>query len=151
MKTVKFFCDSNIVRLAKWLRFAGFDVITRKELSKTKIDYICQKDKRIFITRSKKRDIKLFKSKVEIILSEDIIDQIKQVMSKYPHHTELIASRCIVCNVKLRNTTDPSKDKYCPRCGRQYWKGTHYINMLKIINDNTSVSPYIEISPHTDI
>ena len=129
---VKFFCDTNIIRLAKWLRFAGFDVITRKELSKIKIDNICQKDKRIFITRSTKRDIKLFKSKVEIIKSEDIFTQIKQIISKYPHDKALISTRCIICNVKLR-IPDSMKNKYCPRCGREYWEGTHYKNMLKVI------------------
>ena len=129
---MKFFCDTNIIRLAKWLRFAGFDVVTRKELSKTRIDNLCVKEKRIFITRNKQRKVKLFRSKVEIVLSEDIFTQIKCILSKYPIQTELISSRCIICNVKLRIHLTPN-EKYCPRCGRKYWQGTHYQNMLKVI------------------
>ena len=131
--TVKFFCDTNIIRLAKWLRFAGFDVLTRKELSKIRIDNLCVKDRRVFITRSKHKDIKLFRARVETVCFEDIYSQIKFILSKYPVNHELISTRCIKCNVKLRIVVG-SEEKYCPRCGRKYWEGTHFHNMMKVIS-----------------
>ncbi|MCL2063962.1 MAG: Mut7-C RNAse domain-containing protein [Candidatus Cloacimonetes bacterium] len=125
----KFFCDINVQRLAKWLRFAGFDTMTRRELSKQRIEYICKKDKRIFITRNKK--IKHFNASMEVLSPENVHEQLKYVLSKFAIEESLIASRCIECNVVLRILEDDKK--YCPRCGKYFWKGTHYQNMLNIV------------------
>jgi uncharacterized protein with PIN domain len=125
---VKFFCDVNVFRLAKWLRFAGFDTMTRRELSKDKIAQICKKDRRILLTRDKKWSSV---PKVEIIISENYLDQLEQILAKYHLRDELISTRCIDCNVLLKNTTLHAPHlKYCPRCGKKYWQGTHYQNML---------------------
>ena len=124
----KFYCDVNVNRLAKYLRFAGFDVMTRKELSKQKIEHICDKERRVFITRSKQKDINTFKS-IEILTSNDVFEQLHDILKRYKIIPENIGSRCILCNVKLRSVTDTEK-KYCPRCGRHYHKGNHYYEMM---------------------
>jgi hypothetical protein len=134
---ISFFCDVNVQKLAKWLRFAGFDTITRKELSLTKIDSFCQKKRLVFITRSKKKEIKYFRASVEILDSECVYTQLDYILSKYPIDKEKTASRCIKCNVLLRVTpSDDNEKKYCPRCGRYYWQGTHYQNMIAKLLDN---------------
>ena len=143
---IKFFCDRNVYRLAKHLRFAGFDTMTREELSMMKIDSLCVKDRRVFITRNK--HLRGFTAKAIVLDSICVYEQIKAVLERYEVNKELISTRCIRCNVKLKvsrnehNSTTPypsslegncKTKKYCSRCGRLYWQGTHYFDMLKKI------------------
>ena len=160
--SVRFFCDRDVLRLAKWLRFVGFDVMTRRELSRHNIIRICQKDRRIFITR-KKKDVSLLDVKVELLDSDDVFAQLENILAKYPIVKDNIGSRCIQCNVKLLSHLSPilaipsdidsdcNKDtsrfpssiptylkgksyKYCSRCSKIYWEGSHYKNMNEVIN-----------------
>jgi len=140
--TIRFYTDDNVQRLGKWLRFAGFDTFYRKELSLQKIDHLCQKERRIFITRSHHKDIKRFGGRVETLSTSDIYQQIDTILKKYPVSKDNIASRCIRCNVLLRpylqpnivNPDHPRPDsKYCPRCGKIFWKGSHYDAMYLVI------------------
>jgi len=140
--TVRFYCDHNVQRLAKWLRFAGFDTFYRKELPLYRIDTLCQKERRVFITRTKKRDVRKLLSHIEIIEPVNIYQQLEVIFSKYKIDPTKIATLCIECNVPLKPHTKPInplqtvpdhiKDVlFCPRCGKLFWKGTHYQNMLK--------------------
>jgi len=137
---VRFYCDSNVQRLAKWLRFAGFDTFFRAELPLSKIDHLCQKERRVFITRSKKKDVRRLLCSVEILESEDVFVQLKVILSKYPVCEEKIGTLCIRCNVRLRVSDKLqgvpehiTEAVYCPRCGRLYWKGSHYENMVGVL------------------
>jgi len=142
--TVRFYCDSTVQRLAKWLRFAGFDTFYRKELSLQKIDTLCQRERRVFITRNKKKDIRKLLCSIEILEHSNIYHQIEAILSKYKIDITKIATLCIECNVTLKPYNQPVnhlqgvpghiKDVlFCPRCGKLFWKGTHYQNMLKVI------------------
>jgi uncharacterized protein with PIN domain len=143
--TVKFFCDNDVLRLAKWLRFAGFDTITKKELSKKKIVNYCLKYKRILITRNHKKKItncllddKITNNKLEILESNNIFQQLEYITNKYNINKDLIATICIVCNKKLLNYEND--EKFCSKCGRKFYKGSNYLYMLnilmKLINNN---------------
>ena len=134
---MKFFCDVNVYRLAKYLRFAGFDTKTRRDFSLLQISNICKKENRIFITRNKNIKIFLFSNvntslpKIEVLIFENYLEQIEYILKKYPLNPDHIATRCLECNVLLK----PSNEDvlYCPRCGKKFWKGTHYDNMLKVV------------------
>jgi hypothetical protein len=153
----RFLCDTNVARLAKYLRFAGFDTVIRRELSLQKLQTLCEQEKRVFITRSTKKDTKYFKKKI-VIISNEIGEQIAQFLQIYHIRTDIIATRCIVCNAKLKeaafalgksSTTFsdinvsqiPKPIKYCQSCGRYYWRGTHYDKMLKMFEIRYSTSP----------
>lgn len=150
---IRFFCDVNVLKLSKWLRFLGFDTLTIKELSKIKIENLCVKDRRIFLTRDKKLNKMLCKT--EILLSNSLDEQLLQILAKYSYKEEMIACRCMKCNrllkklepsefdVFFKNSTElknkvpvdilNANDKdlhFCVRCGNLYWHGTHYKNML---------------------
>ena len=137
----KFFCDVNVNKLAKWLRFAGFDTMTRQELSKAKIDVLCIKERRVFITRN--QNIKNFQASIEELSSENVQEQLEYILSKYKIDKDLIGSRCIECNVFLKEVSvipnhllfyaNIEDVKYCSRCGKYFWKGSHYEKMYKRI------------------
>ncbi len=151
--SVKFYCDINLLRLCKWLRFLGFDTVTYPELSKSGIQNLCIKDRRVFLTRNKKLHKLL--CKVEIISDENYILQLQAILAKYKYEINSISSRCMKCNKKLKRINNDAhlnlkakspnlldsipKDyyqelSYCPKCGNFYWKGSHYNNMLEVIN-----------------
>jgi len=147
--TIRFYVDNDVQRLGKWLRFAGFDTFYRKELSLQKIAHLCQKERRIFITRSSSRGRwQSPRLRVELLKTTDIYQQIKAILAKYPINKENIGTRCMQCNVRLRPyllPIDLRKDgiyavreqihdpKYCPRCGKIFWKGSHYDAMYRVI------------------
>jgi len=85
-----------------------------------------------------------------LIESEHLMDQLKQVTKSVK--TKSPFSRCPVCNTETeaveKETIEneiPSyvfethKDfKRCPECGRVFWKGTHYKEIQKVINEINS-------------
>jgi len=137
---MKFFCDVNVWKLAKYLRFAGFDTMTRKDFSLQKIKNVCHREKRIFITRNKNIRSYLFKNdilstpRIEIIADNNYIKQINYIFSKYPFNVKKVGTRCIDCNVLLKNLIDINHAKICPRCKKKIWNGTHYNMMIAVIN-----------------
>ncbi|MCK9328346.1 MAG: Mut7-C RNAse domain-containing protein [Candidatus Cloacimonetes bacterium] len=151
---IKFFCDINVARLCKWIRFIGFDAVIRQELSKIQIQNLCIKDRRILLTRNKK--LKSLKCSKVIINNEDYLKQLNELFPNFPINFDLIANRCIECNRLLTKIDYDTLQKilcsspqlvenipkefhndlsYCPRCGKFYWKGSHYQNMLKVIQN----------------
>jgi uncharacterized protein with PIN domain len=122
------FADRDVYKLAKWLRFAGFDVMTRQELSLQKINYICHKDKRLFLTRKKSN--KGITAKKILIVSNDLNEQLIQISKLFTFNETYFGTRCLKCNVLLAPTKENNDVKYCSRCGKYFWKGAHYKNML---------------------
>ena len=136
MKTMsKFFCDQDVYRLAKWLRFAGFDTMTRQELSLHKIEALCKKEKRIFLTRNKR--LKSFSTSYIILESNDYKEQLNQIHLLFKLNIEKIGCRCMKCNVLLKVSKEKEDHKYCPRCGKYFWKGTHYQMMSEQLTVNS--------------
>jgi len=130
-----FFCDKTLLKLARYLRFAGFDTLVRQDYSYEKIAQICKKEKRIFLTRNKCLKKRLFPLDLIIIIEHEIyLQQIQFVISIFPVHNKLIASRCILCNRVLVQDTANNTITFCRKCKKKYWQGSHYNMMLKAIN-----------------
>ena len=82
-----------------------------------------------------------------LIESEHIMDQLKQITSLVDIESPF--SRCPVCNIKteevkkenIKEDVPPyvfemhNEFKKCPECGRVFWKGTHYKQIKKVINE----------------
>ena len=130
-RAIKFFCDRDVYRLAKWLRFAGFDTMTRQEMPIHKIEALCKKERRVFLTRNK--GLKSFTHRYIILESNDYKEQLKQILSLFKMDKDKIATRCMKCNVLLKECIEKENQKYCPRCGKYFWKGTHYEMMCSVL------------------
>ena len=130
-------------RLCRYLRLCGIDTQYSNEGLKTLL--IAKKENRIVLTRNthlKNRD------GVFYIETEDLTTQLKTVIEKFELRNQLNSfSRCLLCNEPLIFV---EKDKVkkripfytyknfnefaeCPKCGRVYWKGSHYKNMVNKI------------------
>lgn len=146
LRQPKFILDVHLGKLARLMRMMGFDTYYKNDLDDGEIVELSRSMKRAILTRDvgllKRnevergywlRNIDPEKQCVEVIKRFDLTKHVKEF------------SRCISCNGKLIsvdkkdvNEMLPEKVKRyydiyykCPDCGKIYWKGTHYEDMIE--------------------
>lgn len=145
-KDIKFYADSMLGSLARWMRTLGYDVgysssIEDPELVKRAVD-----ENRIILTRDtlivKRRKAR---GRSFFISSDRVGEQLRQVTGEYGVPEGLSLTRCLRCNTVLNDIGKGSvegkvppyvfrtQDKFsvCFTCGRIYWGGTHRERMLE--------------------
>ncbi len=140
----KFMVDAMLGTLAKWLRILGFDAeYAGSEAKDSEIVRRSRAEGRIILTRD--RDLALHRKGVNALLieSEDLGAQLLQLKEELSIDFGNPGSRCVECNVPLepisREEARPLVPPYvyqtqtefrkCPKCGRIYWRATHWEKM----------------------
>ncbi len=138
---VRFIADVNVLKLGRLLILLGFDVAGSSSFSDDRIADLAESESRIVLTR----DTTLLKRK-KIVFARRIranlpYDQVTEVMDFFGLRGQTaFFSRCTQCNqplVKVAKTDifhrlAPKTRKYftdffqCPKCGKVFWKGSHY-------------------------
>jgi len=138
--------------LAKWLRICGFDTFyANAELTDDELLEIAKKENRKLITRDKELFWTGKRENLNVIkiTSTELDEQLCQVLQGISLNNALVLSRCLLCNSSLDSIKkDEVKGKvppkvfkqhenfwYCPCCNKIYWRGTHYTDMLKKIDE----------------
>ncbi len=136
----KFLLDENLGKLAKWLRMLGYDSVVYKSISIEKKISLCVKERRIFLTRSKKI-AKMNEHFFRILIRTEKYDnQLKEILPLLEINNEMFFSRCLECNNGLQAIKAENIDglvpenvkhnftdyKICRKCGKIYWHGSHY-------------------------
>lgn len=142
----RFFADSMLGKLARWMRTLGFDVEYEKDIDDPVLVERAVREGRIILTRDtlliKRRRIK---GAYIFIESDSIGEQLRQLSAIYGTGFERFLTRCLRCNALLEEAERSwiedkvppyvynTQEKFmrCPRCGRIYWAGTHREKMLK--------------------
>jgi uncharacterized protein with PIN domain len=146
----RFVLDVHLGKLARYLRFLGFDTLYRNDYSDEVLAQISAEGMRILLTRDRN------------LLKRSIVTHGYYVRSTNPKHqlAEIIRrfqlsppypllSRCALCNSSLTpvpkeqilhllpvNTQKHYHQFYhCKNCDKIYWKGSHYRNMQKCIQE----------------
>lgn len=143
-----FLLTADLSRLARWLRLLGFDTVITESTDAVKLLRICRLQNRILLTRIKKQDKLQADKRMLRILSEHYGDQLQKVVQEFELKDFNIFSRCLYCNrsvhpiarekimhklpEKVRNRE--TQFTRCPKCGRLYWKGTHFERMLQTLD-----------------
>ncbi len=128
--------------LAKWLRILGYDTVFDPALDDHQLVRLARAEDRILLTRdrelARRRGVRLL-----LVGSEDLDEQIRQVLSDLELAPNRSFSRCPVCNEALESL-DPAWQRpkcqpmwsrltkifrRCPACRRVYWRGTHWQQM----------------------
>jgi uncharacterized protein with PIN domain len=144
-KTPAFICDFMLGRLAKWMRLLGFDTMYYRNTNGKTIIYHSRKEGRRILTRSKILADKY--NDVILIESEHILEQLMQIANLADIESPF--SRCPVCNIEtekikketIKEDVPPyvfethNEFQKCPDCGRVFWKGTHYKEIQKVIDE----------------
>jgi uncharacterized protein with PIN domain len=139
--TQKFVADHMLGSLARWLRIMGYDTVYDKSLDDPGIANLARTESRFILTR----DRELAKEPGALMIEADDLDlQLKAIAEKYglKFHDDLI--RCSACNGELANLDKAqvkesvpegafeNNDKFwkCSKCGKVYWKGTHWHGIM---------------------
>ncbi|MCP4581212.1 MAG: hypothetical protein GY839_06310 [candidate division Zixibacteria bacterium] len=156
---MKFLCDDNLGKLAKYLRMLGLDTFFRIDISDAKLLGIMLKQNRIVLTRDNQLIKRIEPERYLLIESDSPEEQLKAVVKRFDldvslniddlDRSRMLFSRCLECNDVC---DDVDKDeiidevfpyiiktqdsfKRCPSCRRIFWQGSHYKDMVKKLAD----------------
>jgi len=148
LRTIKFILDVHLGKLARYLRLCGFDTLYDNHYEDHTIVRISSEENRIILTR----DIGILKY-AEVrhgywLRSDQPQQQLKEVIKRFDLKNQVrLFTRCMECNGtigkidknKVRHQLLNGTQKYyqeffrCTHCGKIYWKGSHYQNMMEFI------------------
>jgi uncharacterized protein with PIN domain len=149
---MKFIVTEELGRLAKWLRILGFDTVFFEKGERRELVLRSLKEDRVILSRDSK--MSRFTGTRFLHIDTDFVEeQLKDVIKKLNLEVErsLLFSICVVCNEPLGKADrelvkgrvapyvfETHKDfMLCKKCGRIYWRGTHWElvnNFLKRLN-----------------
>lgn len=146
----KFIVDTNVGRLARWLRMMGYDSLFINGIDDKGLIAIGMKEKRVVLTRDtqimQRRVVSSGKLKAFLVRGDDTKAQLRQVVKAMNLDCESRQfTLCLECNQPLiRRRKEEIKElvppyvfqtqsQYveCPSCHRIYWRGTHWQRMKK--------------------
>ena len=148
LRNPMFICDVHLGRLCKYLRMLGWDTLYSNQYTPKEIIAISLQEKRIILSRSGQLIRHKEVTHAYWIRSAEPIEQIRELIYKLDLSSRgNPLTRCLKCNEKLLpvgkqeilHRLPPLTEKYyneflrCPTCDQFYWKGSHYENMLKFI------------------
>ena len=137
---MKFVADVMLGRLARLMRFEGYDV----EYDNTATDEELKRKSRyrLLLTKDRPLSRSVLRKNVCLIQGTGTQDQLSEIRSRFPLQKNARV-RCLICNIALRRVRKRSvehlvppfvfqrcTDFYlCSNCRRIYWKGTHHTRL----------------------
>jgi uncharacterized protein with PIN domain len=147
---MKFIADCHLGKIAKYLRIFGFDTLYFQSIDDNDIIEISHREQRLLLTSDKILYERMKHHNALYLLHAGFEEQLREIF----HHYKLFdkckpLSRCIKCNgelekiekqevlEELKAKTKKYFDTFarCKECGRVYWHGDHYKNMLKFTDE----------------
>jgi uncharacterized protein with PIN domain len=148
-KRPKFILTVDANKLAKWLRLMGYDAKVVKSISVLNLVRIANKEKRIVLSRSKE----ILNHPVDFqrvyLNSDNYQKQLTELIELIEFKQNLLFTRCPEDNNELVDIAKkkilhliPEKVassyhdfKVCQKCGRIYWKGSHYTEISQKLTE----------------
>jgi uncharacterized protein len=140
----KFITDRMLGTLTRYLRFMGYDTTSANGLLEgdkkedTTLLAIARQEHRILLTKDAELARRGNMSAL-LIRSDDVMEQVQQLLDLHLVKRRLAMSRCSLCNTELReaNTCEIEKTAHAPKnwrdlsffwcrhCEKLYWNGSH--------------------------
>ena len=145
----KFIVDTNVGRLARWLRMTGYDAAFINYIDDRGLISLGLKERRVVLTRDTqimmRRVVTSGRLKAILIEGDEVKDQLRQVVQAMNLDLERQFTRCLECNqtliprrkAEVKDLVPPyvfqTQSRYveCPSCHRIYWRGTHWQRMKR--------------------
>ncbi|MGR9114674.1 MAG: Mut7-C RNAse domain-containing protein [Gammaproteobacteria bacterium] len=152
LRTPRFVLDSNLGRLARYLRLLGFDCLYRNDYNDSEVAEIASRQQRIVLTRDRMLLRRKIISHGYFVRAVQPREQVKEVLRRFDlYRTIAPFSRCIRCNgslsavakerivERLEPLTQKHYDdfKMCVSCGRIYWQGSHQNKARRLLAELT--------------
>ena len=145
----KFIADINLGDIVKYMRILGLDLYYDPLLSTREIIEISKRENRVILTKSRK--LLKFKNVSHgiFIRPGTTAEQIRRIIDYLDIKDNIKPfSRCLRCNTllnivlkeKILDRIPPKTKEFCDEyvqcqsCDKIFWKGTHFINMKKIVS-----------------
>jgi uncharacterized protein with PIN domain len=149
----KFAADRMLIRLARWLRLMGADVVCDPALSGAEILGRARSEGRPLLTRDKR-----LRTAPDVLYIESHLfrDQLREVIGRYPFDPRRFAfTRCSSCNQLLRQVPRAAVARsvplfvyaahesfaICEHCNRVHWDASHVERAMHEIDGLTSIQP----------
>ena len=147
----RFAADSNVGRLARWLRVLGYDATYHPHVRDGDLVRLAMAEDRVLLTREedlmRRRVITSGELTAQLIRHDGVEDQLRQVVAALGLEPAQALTRCLECNVELEPrapaevaarvppSVRAAQGRYseCPRCSRVFWSGTHWRRMRGVI------------------
>ncbi len=150
----RFIADTNVGKLARWLRMMGYDTLSFEDRDDSKLIEIALNEGRVILTRDtqivKRRLVASGRLKTILVEVDNPEAQLRQVAGalNLDRHFRPF-SLCLECNQPLvprskadvRDLVPPyvfqTQNQYteCPTCHRIYWRGTHWQAMVRHLEE----------------
>ncbi len=143
----RFLCDDHCGRLARWLRFVGFDCRHDQSATDATVLMIAGNEDRIILTRDHHLAAMVLARQAILLQSSDPVGQLREVIDSLSLVIDQarVLTRCTMCNSPITPVaaTDiwdrippyvqktRTEFKTCSVCGRVYWEGTHLTRMVE--------------------
>jgi hypothetical protein len=150
LRTPRFVLDTNLGRLARYLRLLGFDCLYSNDFEDETVARISSEQQRTVLTRDRSLLQRRIITHGYFVRAVRPRLQVQEVLSRFDLY-RLVApfSRCIRCNGALRDVDkqaiearlEPKTRKYynafriCTDCGQIYWQGSHHERAMRLVDD----------------
>ena len=150
LRTPKFVLDTNLGRLARYLRLLGFDCLYENDFEDATVARISSEQHRTVLTRDRTLLRRRIITHGYFVRAVRPRFQVQEVLSRFDLY-RLVApfSRCIRCNGALQDVDkqaiedrlEPKTRKYfhtfrmCTGCGQIYWQGSHHERAMRLVDD----------------
>ena len=142
---MRFICDDNLGKLAKYLRILGFDTHFQEPISNAELLRMAAAEERILLTRDSRLLSASHPFGVLLLGNDSPLEQLSATITRLnlTITPETFFHRCTKCN-EICNVVDKALAanhvfpfilqtqeiiSQCPSCKRFYWKGTHYTRL----------------------
>jgi uncharacterized protein with PIN domain/sulfur carrier protein ThiS len=148
LRTPAFILDTNLGRLARYLRLLGFDCLYQNDFDDDTVATTADREQRIVLTRDRALLQRKIITRGYFVREVRPRCQVKEVLSRFDLYRLVEPfSRCTRCNGNLQavdkqsveDRLEPRTRKYyktfrmCTMCGQIYWQGSHHERSLRLI------------------
>ncbi len=144
-----FVLDTQLGRLARYLRLLGLDTLYRNDYSDDGIAHLASEQRRTLLTRDRMLLHRSIITHGYFVRATDPLKQVGEVLQRFDLYNDIKPlSRCIRCNGTLTEVEkdavidrlEPKTRRYynhfriCPDCDQVYWEGSHFRKMIGLID-----------------
>ena len=160
LRTPAFVLDSNLGRLARYLRLLGFDCLYQNDYDDETVATIADRQQRTVLTRDRALLQRKIITRGYFVRAVHPRLQVKEVLARLDLYRQVAPfTRCTRCNGGLQvvdkqaveERLEPKTRQYfdafrmCTDCGQIYWQGSHHARSLQLIKELTK--PREQASP----
>jgi uncharacterized protein with PIN domain len=148
LRKPKFVLDSNLGRLARYLRLLGLDCLYRNDYHDAEVARIASEQQRTLLTRDRTLLRRRIITHGYYVRAQQPREQVREVLARFDLYRQVAPfTRCTRCNGELEDVDkqeisarlEPKTRKYydnfriCSECGQVFWQGSHHARMQRLV------------------